>query len=141
MWPLKIGARLALLLFAGTRLSIIIKVRLIKLVNNLKNNEGDEIHLFSAPEGTKPIYSDKTSKIERLQTIGNELKRPTLYSAILFAVLIVVNIFLPQEGLLFYGIAIVTILTLIALIFSGMPYIGYQYRLRKLRRQMELYIN
>jgi len=97
---------------------------------------GDEIHLFSAPEGTKPIYSDKTSEIDRLKTIGDKFKYPSLYSLILLAVMMVVNIFTPQDGMLHYGVTISTILVVIALIFTGMPYIGYQYRLRKLERHI-----
>lgn len=97
---------------------------------------GDEIHIFSAPEGTKPIYTDKTSEIDKLKTIGDKFKYPSMYSMILLAIMIVINIFAPQEGMLHYGIIGITILVITASIFTGMPYIGYQYRLKNIKRHI-----
>lgn len=94
---------------------------------------GDEIHLFSAPEGTKPIYSDKPSEIDRLQTITQNFKKPSLYSLIAVIIMMAANMFLLEKGAMYLGIVILTILAFIALVFTGMPYIGYLYRLRKLK--------
>lgn len=92
----------------------------------------DDIHLFSAPEGTKPIYTDRYSKIDTLNVVGDRLKKPSIFTAILLLAMMIFNIVVRPDGMLHY---IITFLIYIALIFTGLPYIAYKYRIRKLKRQ------
>lgn len=99
---------------------------------------GDEIHVFSAPEGTKPIYSDKDNIIEKYEREKNQMGKyalPFLLSCILCFLLYASSKahFLPQIA---GSVSIVLgIVTIIGLVFTVLPYIGYSFKLNKLRKQ------
>lgn len=95
---------------------------------------GDEIHIFSAPENTRPIYTDRTSEFDKLETMREKFKYPSLFSLIIFAAMMLLDIIAPQEGLLYYVTEGVTIIAVIAFVFTGMPFICFQFRLRKFKK-------
>lgn len=93
-------------------------------------------HIFSAPPGTRPIYTDQDSLIERYERERKMSGKAALPLLILTIALLLVrmmsmNDLLPkllgQIGL-FAGLA-----SFILLIFPGMPYIWYTFKLNRYR--------
>ncbi|WP_350343093.1 DUF2812 domain-containing protein [Proteinivorax tanatarense] len=92
---------------------------------------GDELHLFSAPEGIKPIYTDNTSKFDNLETIAGKFKVSSIYSLIIFTSLIIISRFLQEINIIYY---ILITISFVAVIFTSLPYLGYKYKLKKMRK-------
>ncbi|GKX66524.1 DUF2812 domain-containing protein [Inconstantimicrobium mannanitabidum] len=96
---------------------------------------GDQIHIFSAQAGTKPIYSDCESEIDKYTCVRNKTRRGTIYSLIIAIVLI---------GLLLVSTIIIKPIFLIILIlividtfifaFNFMPYLAYNSRIKIIKR-------
>jgi hypothetical protein len=98
---------------------------------------GNEIHIFSAPIGTKPIYSDKATAIEKYEREQKKMKKIALPSLIIFIALTAVSILGEYELLplpVRIGSSILSIIPLVILVFSGMPYISYTFKLRRMRK-------
>ena len=96
---------------------------------------GNKMHIFSAQVGTKPIYSDRESEIDKYTTIRNRTRSGTLYSlitAIVLTGLLVVSIkvarpmFLVIFGLLMIDIFIIA--------FNFMPYLAYNFRIKQIKK-------
>lgn len=98
---------------------------------------GGNIHIFRAIEGTPPIYSDKTTtidKYEREKKIMGTTALPSLIATVVFILLGIMsrNDWLPEiVGNISLFLCMVS---LIILVFSGMPYIAYRFKLNKLRK-------
>lgn len=98
---------------------------------------GGNIHIFRATAGTSPIYSDKTTtidKYEREKKIMGITALPSLIACIVFILLqrFSANESLPDiVGKISYYLGGVA---LIILIFSGLPYLAYRSKLNKLRK-------
>ncbi|RJE85182.1 DUF2812 domain-containing protein [Paenibacillus sp. 1011MAR3C5] len=93
-------------------------------------------HIFSAPPGTRPIYTDQDSLIERYERERKMSGKVALPLLIVTIVLLLVRIIsgygwlpetLGQIGL-FAGLA-----SFILLIFPGFPYISYTLKLNRYR--------
>lgn len=91
------------------------------------------IHIFSAKVGTKPIYSDRESELDKYIRVRDTSKKGTIYSLIIGLILIgmmfisldkIKSIFLLLEGLF--------LIDLIVFIFSFMPYVAFRSRVRKI---------
>lgn len=97
---------------------------------------GNEIHIFSAPEGTKPIYNDSESEVDKYVSIKMQTKKGTIYS--LIATIILATL-LPISAMAIRPIFLVVfslfIVSIIVFIFNFMPYLAYNYRLNKLRKK------
>jgi hypothetical protein len=98
---------------------------------------GDEIHIFRAPAGITPIYSDKPTIIEKYEREKRQMGRaalPFLISAIFFFALSQMS----RNGWLLESLwpVFVTggILSLAVLVFPGLPYLSYLFKLNKLRK-------
>jgi hypothetical protein len=98
---------------------------------------GNEIHFFSAPAGTKPIYTDISTTIDKYEREKKQMGKmalPFLISTVLFIVLSV----LGAIGWIPKGIGDVSqlfgIISLVILIFPGLPYLSYRSKLNKLRK-------
>ncbi|MCD5323430.1 MULTISPECIES: DUF2812 domain-containing protein [Pontibacillus] len=95
------------------------------------------IHLFSAPEGTTPIYTDKPSTIEKY-----EAEKRVMGRAALPTLLITIALFMlyPLSDLnwmadIFGEVGIVLgYVSMIVLVFTGMPYLGFRRKVHKLRK-------
>ncbi|WP_352927961.1 DUF2812 domain-containing protein [Peribacillus simplex] len=104
-------------------------------------SSADYIHLFSAPPGIAPIYSDRETTIEKYETEKKAMGKGA-FIMILVSLLFIAAHYLVNKITLFNGIQatvdlVLTILyciSLIGLVFTGMPYLGYLYRVNKLRR-------
>lgn len=98
---------------------------------------GSEIHIFRASAGTTPIYSDKPTIIEKYEREKRQMGRaalPFLISTVFFFLLSLMS----HSGWLFeslrpvfYSIGIVS---LAILVFPGLPYLSYLFKLSKLRK-------
>lgn len=96
----------------------------------------DHIHIFSAPEGTTPIYSDKESSLEKYTKVKNQMFKG-VFGVITFATLFYFMIFLSGIGRLpeiigsissvLYGISILSLFCLTMMIIS------YKIKISKLR--------
>lgn len=102
-------------------------------VCSVENN----IHIFCAPVGTKPIYTDKETTIEKYEREKEIMGKGALLSLITTIVFMFFGV-ISSVGWLSEWVGAVTvilgILSLIILIFTGLPYIAYQLKLHKLRK-------
>lgn len=98
---------------------------------------GGNIHIFRATAGTPPIYTDKTTtidKYEREKKIMGTTALPSLIALIVFVLVgrLGDNGWVPEiVGDISFFLSQVS---LIVLVFSGMPYIAYRFKLNKLRK-------
>ncbi|WP_077212880.1 DUF2812 domain-containing protein [Bacillus dakarensis] len=95
---------------------------------------GDEIHLFCATAGTKPIYTDTPTTIEKYEREKKQMGKsalPLLISTIVFLFLSNIDWGFELAGVVMW---ILGTLSLVLLIFPGLPYLGYQYKLMKLKK-------
>lgn len=93
------------------------------------------IHIFSAQAGTKPIYSDCESEIDKYTSIRNKMKKGALYSLILAIVLmgllIVSLITIKPMSLIIFGLLIIDICVFV---FNFMPYLAYNTRIKQIKQ-------
>ncbi|GAA0725269.1 hypothetical protein GCM10008905_20340 [Clostridium malenominatum] len=96
---------------------------------------GNQMHIFSAPTGTKPIYSDSQSEIDKYTSIRNGTRRGTLYSLIIAVVLIglltLSVIFIRPIFLIILGLLIID---MVVFVFNFMPYLMYNSRIRQIKK-------
>lgn len=102
-----------------------------KLVVSVENY----IHIFSAQAGTKPIYSDCESEINKYTSIRNRTRKGTLYSLIiaivLMGLLVVSLIVIKPIFLIILGLLIIDIFILV---FNFMPYLAYNSRIKQIKK-------
>lgn len=102
-----------------------------KLVTSIDNY----IHIFSAQVGTKPIYSDYESEIDKYTSVRNRMKKGTLYSLIVAIVLIgllaLSSIAIKPMFLIIFGLLIIDI---IVFVFNFMPYLAYNARIKQMNK-------
>lgn len=97
---------------------------------------GNEMHIFSAQEGTKPIYSDCESEIDKYARVKKQTGKGAIYS---FIAMIIFALLGKSSSIILKPIFIVAnvlfIVSMIAFIFNFMPYLAYTYRLRKMKKR------
>lgn len=93
-----------------------------------------EIHYFSAPEGTQPIYSEPATRLEQYQTLHDQFQKYSFIFTLILGLMIVITLWLHPTGLIQTLSGIVLFLTLIGWIFTTMPYFGYKYKLLKYKK-------
>ncbi|WP_042454394.1 DUF2812 domain-containing protein [Neobacillus dielmonensis] len=96
-------------------------------------SQGNEIHIFSAPAGTTPIYSDKETLMEKYEREKRQMGK----WAVPFLIATLVFFFLSGMLPKILGIVsmVLGLICFIVLIFSGLPYLAYLVKLNKLRKQ------
>lgn len=102
-----------------------------KLVVSVENY----MHIFSAQAGTKPIYSDCESEIDKYTSIRNRTRKGTLYSLILAIVLmglLVVSLIAIRP--IFPIILGLLIIDIFVFVFNFMPYIAYNTRIKQIKK-------
>ncbi len=98
---------------------------------------GNVIHVFCAPKGTTPIYSDQETKKQRYIRESEMMKKVALPTLAISLMLLMVTIssangLLPElSGQISEYLGYVAY---IVLVFSGMPYVAYKLKIRKLDR-------
>jgi hypothetical protein len=96
---------------------------------------GGKIHIFSAPVGTKPIYSDRESEIDKYASMKKQVSKGTIYSSIaivILAVLLVVSVISIRP--IFLVVVSLFIASIFVFIFNFMPYLAYNSRLKQLSK-------
>lgn len=87
------------------------------------------IHIFSAPAGTKPIYSDKQTMFEKYTGVRAQMGRWALYSFIVLVAVMAAVYFKPEALIL----RLVMVVCIVLFIFGFFPYLGFGRHIRKLR--------
>jgi hypothetical protein len=99
---------------------------------------GNSMHIFHAPIGTKPIYSDNTTIVEKYEGAKNQSGKVALPCIVILLFLWLIDV-ISESGLLHEWVGqvsfILAVPIFIVTVFSGLPYISYQFKLRKLRKQ------
>lgn len=94
---------------------------------------GNYIHIFSAKAGTKPIYSDRESEVDKYTRVRNTTKKGTIYSLVIGLILIGIMIISAIAiKPLFSLIEVLFVIDLIVFIFNFMPYVAYNKRIKKI---------
>lgn len=94
------------------------------------------VHVFSAKEGTRPIYTDNDSEIEKLKYQELSLKKPAIISSLLLVAFLVLDVLIiPATGFMHFLWTMGTTALMIATVFTVMPYFGYKIRRRLLRKK------
>jgi len=93
------------------------------------------MHIFSAQAGTKPIYSDCESEIDKYTSIRNQTRKGTLYSLILaialMGLLVVSLVAIKPIFLIIVGLLIIDIFVFV---FNFMPYLAYGSRIKQIKK-------
>ncbi|WP_312372545.1 DUF2812 domain-containing protein [Lachnoclostridium sp.] len=93
------------------------------------------MHIFSAQAGTKPIYSDCESEIDKYTSIRNQTSKGTLYSLIiaiaLMGLLVISLIVIKPISLIILGLLIINIFIFV---FNFMPYLAYNSRIKQIKK-------
>ncbi|RXI42121.1 DUF2812 domain-containing protein [Clostridium tetani] len=96
---------------------------------------GNQMHIFSAQAGTKPIYSDCESEIDKYISARNQTKKGTFYSliiAILLIGLLVASLITARPMfLIIFGLLIIDI---VVFVFNFMPYLAYNSRIKQIKK-------
>lgn len=98
-----------------------------------EGSAGDSIHLFSAPEDVAPIYSDTETMVEKYRS-EQRLMGKSAVVALLFTLVLWWMSQWGIGGLAEGVVSILLVLSLIALVFTGLPYLGYTFKLSKLQK-------
>ena len=106
-----------------------------------EGTSGGYIHLFSAPKGIAPIYTDKSTILEKYQNEKKWMGKAALLMLLVNIALAVAFYFVTSgayyqanDTTITITFAILQVLGLICLIFTGLPYLGYVHRVRKWRK-------
>lgn len=93
---------------------------------------GNKMNIFSAPVGTKPIYSDMDTEMEKYKIMKEQTKRCTVYSLLIGVILVISMIVsviaVKSIFLILLGLFIIDI---IVFIFNFMPYLAYNDRVKQ----------
>ncbi len=93
------------------------------------------MHIFSAQAGTKPIYSDCDSEIDKYTSIRNLTRKGTLYSLILAIALIgLIVVSLVAIKPIFLIIVGLLIIDIFVFVFNFMPYLAYNSRIKQIKK-------
>lgn len=104
----------------------------------LVTSAGNQIHIFAAQVGAKPIYSDSESEVDKYINIRNQTRKGSLYSLLVAIALM---------GLLFVSIIAIRPIFLIILglliidtcvfVFNFMPYLAFNSRIKQIKKEGE----
>lgn len=93
------------------------------------------IHIFMAQAGTKPIYSDRESEIDKYDRVKKQTGKGTIYSlivAIVLSALLVISAIAIKP--IFLIVLLLLIVDIFVFIFNYMPYLAYNSRLKQLNK-------
>ncbi|KLE15329.1 DUF2812 domain-containing protein [Clostridium sp. C8] len=95
----------------------------------------NQMHIFLAQAGTKPIYSDSKSEIDKYTRVRNQTRMGTIYSLIIAIVLIsllVISAIAIRP--IFLIILALLVIDIFIFIFNFMPYLAYNSRIKQINR-------
>lgn len=102
---------------------------------NLVVSVENQMHIFSAEAGTRPIYSDCDSEVDKYINVRNQTAKGSLYSLLIGIALMgllassaiaVRSIFLIILGLL--------IIDVFVFVFNFMPYVAFNFKIKKIKQ-------
>lgn len=96
---------------------------------------GHAMHIFSAPSGTKPIYSDVETIIDRYKREKHSVGKAALSILVAMVFLLLFDV-MSLYGWLPEAVGTISEILLaistVILVFPGLPYLAYQRKLKKL---------
>ncbi|MEG0772071.1 DUF2812 domain-containing protein [Clostridium sp.] len=96
-----------------------------------------QMHIFSAQAGTKPIYSDYESEIDKYTSMKNRTGKGTLYSAIVAIILMYLsNVSIKVARPMFLILLGLSIINIFVFTFNFMPYLAYNFRIKKIKKRI-----
>ncbi|MGG7056828.1 DUF2812 domain-containing protein [Clostridium tertium] len=99
---------------------------------DLVTSVGNQIYIFMAQVGAKPIYSDSESEVNKYITMRNQTKKGSLYSLLVAIALIFLSIIsIKPISFLILGLLVIDICVFI---FNFMPYVAYNYRIKQIQK-------
>ena len=102
-----------------------------KLVTSI----GNEIYIFMAQVGAKPIYSDCESEVDKYINMRNKTKKGSLYSFLvaiaLMCLLIVSMVVIKPISFIISGLLVIDICVFI---FNFTPYLAYDSRIKQIQK-------
>lgn len=93
---------------------------------------GNQMHIFSAKAGTKPIYSDCTSEIDKYISAKSGTGKMSLYSLIIASIVMICLSFISIKFIKRIFL-IILMIDMVLFIFSFMPYLAYRFRINKMK--------
>ncbi|SFE74444.1 DUF2812 domain-containing protein [Alteribacillus iranensis] len=94
-----------------------------------------EIHFFTAPEGTIPLYTDHASHIKKYETEKKKMGTIAYPAFILTILLFLCDMLFRSSSMIFANISVTLGVILIpVLVFTGMPYVAYTIKLYQMRK-------
>lgn len=102
-----------------------------KLVVSIENY----MHIFSAQAGTKPIYSDCESEIDKYISIRNKTRKGTVYSLIIaIALMVLLTVSLMVIKPIFQIVLGLLVVDSFIFVFNFMPYLAYNSRIKQIKK-------
>ncbi|MCI1944992.1 DUF2812 domain-containing protein [Clostridium luticellarii] len=97
-------------------------------------SSGNSIHIFSAPLGTKPIYTDSCTEIEKYMQQYKSARKAAIPSSISCVIFLIIVLLSRYDHIPYvYGIVfnILLIPVFVITVFSGLPCISYYLRINR----------
>ncbi|MPN27006.1 hypothetical protein SDC9_174433 [bioreactor metagenome] len=95
----------------------------------------NQMYIFSAQEGTKPIYSDSKTEIDKYIKMKNQMKKGSIVSSViglvLLALLVLSFMFIRPISII---LELLLVIDFVIFIFSFMPYIAYNSRIKQMKK-------
>lgn len=95
----------------------------------------NQMYIFSAQEGTKPIYSDSKTEIDKYIKMKNQMKKGSILfsmiGVVLIALLVLSFVFIRPISIIF---ELLLVIDFVIFIFSFMPYIAYSSRIKQMKK-------
>ncbi|WP_392485965.1 DUF2812 domain-containing protein [Haloimpatiens sp. FM7315] len=103
---------------------------------------GGGMYIFSAPAGTKPIYSNSKSEIDKYVRAKNSSKKGVIFSlAMCLPILAFIFLSAIYIKFLFPVSIILLMIDVVVFVFSFMPYLSYKSRIKNCGEKYELTSN
>ncbi|SHE93959.1 Protein of unknown function [Seinonella peptonophila] len=93
------------------------------------------IHIFQAPINTKPIYSDQSTLIDKYEHVASFTGKYAFFSlllTLLFGVLLKLSFMFQIPSVISYICIVLMLLSVVLLVFTGLPYLAYLRKRKKL---------
>ncbi len=101
----------------------------------LVTSVGNQIYIFMAQVGAKPIYSDCESEVDKYINMRNQTKKGSLYSFLvamaLMCLFIVSVVTIKPISFIIEGLLVIDICVFI---FNFMPYLAYNSRIKQMQK-------
>lgn len=103
---------------------------------------GNTIHIFNAPKGTKPIYTDNNTELEKYISQYEMTKKvaiPSLICSILFFILILLSKYnyIPDIYRKIFGVILIP--TCIITVYSLLPCVAFYLKINKVSQNRKMF--